>query len=131
MQSRVRQSREILTLICAIFLTGCSSQPTDSSQLKKCDSFALENIYFSELQDRFPTKVGTNLKAQDWVDSSQFKTDCLYLQRPEFNGMDYFETRESPSGQRIILFTPFRVTDTLIGFVAGEEDSRVLVVGML
>ncbi len=97
MENRVLRSRYIKLFIGAVLLTGCSEQPTD------CETFDVENIWFAELEERFPTKIGTNLEAADWVDSSQFKAECLYLQRPEFHdGMDYAETQNLTTVRRFI-----------------------------
>lgn len=109
-----------------ILLAGCLEQSPS------CEPLAVENIWLSELEKRFPMKVGTNLETKDWIDSSQFKAECLYLQRPEFDdGMDYLETRESRDGKKIYLFSPLGVTDTLIGFIRRGDDTDVVVVGML
>lgn len=120
------QCRKIRPMVFAVLLAGCSSQPT------KCDSFVVQNIWFAELEDRFPIKTATNREAQELVDSSRFNLDCLYMRRPEFvGGLEYYETRKSRSGEEIFLFTPSAVTDTLIGFIPSEGDDRVVVVGML
>ncbi|MDZ4308891.1 hypothetical protein [Allopontixanthobacter sp.] len=126
MRSPIRPSRGIRILIYAALLSSCSGQATD------CESFVVENVWFAELKERFPTKIGTNLEARNWIDSSRFNTSCLYRERPEFeNGMDYFETREALDGKKVFLFNPVGVTDTLIGFVGDQGDAHVLVVGML
>jgi hypothetical protein len=123
----MRQRRyEVMSILVGVSLAGCSAQPTG------CETFFIENITHSELDDRYPSIVGRHTEARDWVDSSQFQTKCLYIQHPEFqNGMDYYGTRESRGGEKVFLFTPFAVTDTLIGFVIRENDAHVVVVGML
>lgn len=122
----MRRRPDMMSILAAVFLTGCSAQPTT------CDSLVVENLWFAEFKSRYPIIVATNLEVKNWADSSQFPTKCLFLQRPEFQaGMDYFETRQSRDGDKVVLFTPIAVTDTLIGFVIRENDVQIVVVGML
>ena len=126
MENQMRRRHDIMSILAAVLLTGCSAQPTT------CDSLIVENIWFNELESRYPIKVGTNVEAKNWVERNQFQTKCLYLQRPEFKaGMDYFETRQSRDGDRVFLFTPAAATDTLVGFVILENDVQIVVVGTL
>jgi hypothetical protein len=126
MGKQMSQRHVIKSILAAVLLAGCSEQPHE------CGSFVAENIGVAQLVGRYPTEVGTNLEAKDWVDSSQFETECLLIQRPEFRaGMDYYETREARNGDKVFLFTPLAVSDTLIGFVQTEDETNVVVVGML
>ncbi|WP_144400906.1 hypothetical protein [Novosphingobium sp. MBES04] len=120
------QCHKFQVMMFAVLLTGCSSQPTH------CDSFVSENIWFAELEDRFPIKTSTSHETQERVDSSRFNFDCLNLRHPELVGeLKYHETRKSRNGEEVFLFWPSAVTDTLVGFIPSEGGSRVVIVGML
>ena len=122
----MRRRHDIKPILAAVLLAGCSEQTAE------CEPFVEEIIWFNELEERYPIEVGTSSETRDRIESIQFKTECLFLHRPQFKaGMNYSETRESREGERIFLFTPFAVSDTLIGFVQSKNGAHVVIVGML
>lgn len=127
----------LTTAAVLLILQGCSKLEEETStsrfddQLTTCSPLLVKQVYWTELNKRFPTVVGTRRLPKDFVDSSQFKAHCLYSENPEFaDGMEYVETRVGLDGKEIHLFSPLGVTDTLIGF-GPQMGGEVYVVGML